>query len=288
VTDLKEYLREEIEEEGRLGYLSEEESGRRVRLLDGDAAVEASAGGAAANADDSYDDGTVVASWSEIDGAAGPLTVYTARPAAGGSAPGVVVVHENKGLVPYIQDVTRRLAAAGYIALAPDLLSAAGGTRSFADPAEATAAIGKLAPEDMVADLKAAVDFLSGEGSGTNGTVGVVGFCFGGGMAWRLITQDQRLKAAVPFYGPNPPLEDVAAIQTPVFAIYGALDKRITSGLPDIEAAMTQNGKTFEREVFDDAQHAFHNDTNPDRYNPEAAEKAWAAAVEHLDSWLGK
>jgi len=286
VTDLKDYLREEIAEEGRLGYLSEEESGRRLQLLDN----AQNAGREPASPQPSgqdYADAQIEASWTEIDGAAGPLTVYLARPARTNGVPGVIVVHENKGLVPYVQDVTRRLATAGFIALAPDLLTPAGGTRSFSDSAEATAALGKLAPEDMVADLKAAVDYLTGDGAGTSGRIGVIGFCFGGGMAWRLITRDQRLQGAVPFYGPNPPVEDVPAIQTPVFAVYGALDNRITSGLPTIDAAMKDNGKAFEYTVFDGAQHAFHNDTNPDRYHPEAAQAAWTAAVQHLTAWLG-
>jgi carboxymethylenebutenolidase len=297
MVDLKDYLRDEIEEEGQLGYLSKAESVRRVGLLDAQASDAQASDGpvattGAGTADDVFDDGVVTASWQEIAGASGTLSVYLAQPAQsaqpthGRPVPGVVVVHENKGLVPYVQDVARRLAAAGFVALAPDLLSPAGGTRSFSDPAEATAALGKLAPADMVADLKAAVTYLIDSDAVTDAAVGVVGFCFGGGMAWRLITQDQRLRGAVPFYGPNPPLEDVDAIQTPVFAIYGALDARITGGLPDIEAAMNEHGKTFEKIVLPDAQHAFHNDTNPDRYNADAAAEAWAAALQHLNTWL--
>lgn len=286
MTDLKDYLREEIAEEGRLGYLSEEESSRRLQLLD-DAASSDGAPASPAPGGQDYADDQVEASWTEIGGAAGPLTVYLARPAKASGVPGVIVVHENKGLVPYVQDVARRLAAAGFIALAPDLLTPAGGTRSFSDPAEATAALGKLAPEDMVADLRAAIDYLAGAASGTNGKIGVIGFCFGGGMVWRLITRDQRPAGAVPFYGPNPPIEDVPAIETPVFAVYGALDNRVTSGLPAIDTAMKDSGKAFEYTVFEGAQHAFHNDTNPDRYHPEAAQAAWTAAVEHLSTWLG-
>jgi carboxymethylenebutenolidase len=288
MTSLNDYLREEIEEEARLGYLSDEESTRRVRLLDtavrGTAAAATSSSSAAAPG--SFDDGTVRAAWEEIDGAAGPLGIYLAAPAGGAAAPGIVVIHENKGLVPYVQDVARRLAAAGFVALAPDLLSRAGGTGSFGDPAEATAALGKIAPEDMVADLRAAVSYLEASDAVANGALGVLGFCFGGGMAWRLITKDQRLRAAVPFYGPNPPLADVPAIKTPVFAVYGALDARITGGLADIEAAMAEHGKVFEKIVLPGALHAFHNDTNPDRYHPEAAEQAWSAALDHLNVWL--
>jgi carboxymethylenebutenolidase len=284
MTSLHDYLRDEIDEEARLGYLSAEEGARRVGLLDGATGPAAAAGDGAEP--DAFDDGAVTAAWTEFAGATGPLDGYLAGPAtgpAGSSLPGVLVVHENKGVTPYIRDVTRRLATAGFVALAPDLLSGVGGTRSFADPAAATAALGKLTPEDMVADLKAAVGHLT---TVSNGTVGALGFCFGGGMVWRLATQDPRLRGAVPFYGPNPPLADVPAIAAPVFAVYGALDARITGGLPDIEAAMTEHGRPFEKMVLPDAQHAFHNDTNPDRYHPEAAARAWSAALDHLDAWL--
>jgi carboxymethylenebutenolidase len=139
----------------------------------------------------------------------------------------------------------------------------------------------------MVADLRATVSHLAADPGVREDAIAALGFCFGGGMAWRLATRDDRLRAVVPFYGPNPPLADVAAITAPVFAIYGELDARITGGLPDIEESMASNGKTFEKMVLPDAQHAFHNDTNPQRYNPQAAAVAWAAAVDHLTAWLG-
>lgn len=295
MSDLKEYIREEIEEEQRLGYLSADEGSRRIGLLDSDAdpaadtrtSLRASEGvpSAAGAAQVAEDDSRATTRTVEVPAASGTLSAYLAQPASGGTAAGVIVVHENKGLVPYIEDVVRRLAVAGYVALAPDLLSRAGGTKSFADPAEATAALGKIAPEDMVADLQDALGYLEGLDSVRPGALAVLGFCFGGGMAWRLATKDARLKAAIPFYGPPPAADAVPGIQARVFAVYGELDERITSQLPAIEEAMSANGKVFERIVYSGAQHAFHNNTNPDRFHPDAAEQAWTAALEHLAAW---
>jgi carboxymethylenebutenolidase len=296
VSDLKDYIREEIEEEQRLGYLSQAEGERRIGLLasgqqagaagtaTGTAAATASAGPASAVA---ADDSRITVTTIEFPGQVGQVGGYLARPAGGGSAPAVLVIHENKGLVPYVESVARRLAAAGYVALAPDLLSRAGGTKSFADPAEATAALGKITPPELVADLRAALGYLEGLDHVNGSALAALGFCFGGGLAWRLATEDSRLRGAVPFYGPIPPLEAVPAITAPVFAIYGELDERITSKLPVIEQAMSEHGKAFDSTVYAGAQHAFHNDTNPDRYNPQAAEQAWAAALAHLGAWLG-
>jgi carboxymethylenebutenolidase len=291
VSDLKDYIREEIEEEQRLGYLSQAEGERRLGLLAsgspaaGDAAARPQAGAASAVASD---DRRITVSTVEFPADSGPVSGYLARPAGSGSAPGVLVIHENKGLVPYIESVARRLAVAGYVALAPDLLSRAGGTGSFADPAEATAALGKITPQELVGDLRAGLSYLQGLDHVNGSAVAALGFCFGGGLTWRLAAEDPRLRGAVPFYGPIPPLEAVPGITAPVFAIYGELDERITSKLPVIEEAMSSHGKDFDKAVYKGAQHAFHNDTNPDRYNPEAAEQAWAAALDHLAAWLGE
>jgi carboxymethylenebutenolidase len=290
VSDLKDYIRDEIEEEQRLGYISRAEGEHRVGLLDSGTPATARDGqpiSAAASGAVVADDSRVTASAVSFPAESGPVSGYLARPADTDSAPGVLVIHENKGLVPYIESVARRLAVAGYVALAPDLLSRAGGTASFADPAEATAALGKIAPRELVADLQAALSYLEGLDGVNSSALAALGFCFGGGLTWRLATQDGRLRGAIPFYGPIPPLEAVPGITAPVFAVYGALDKRITSQLPAIEEAMTANGKDFDKTVYPGAQHAFHNDTNPDRYNPEAAEQAWSAALAHLEVWVG-
>ena len=291
MSDLRDYIREEIEEEQRLGYLSQAEGERRLGLLASGprAAADAAArppAGAPASAVAS-DDSRITVSTVEFPADSGPVSGYLARPAGSGSAPGVLVIHENKGLVPYIESVARRLAAAGYVALAPDLLSRAGGTASFTDPAEATAALGQITPPELVADLRAALSYLQGLDHVTGSKLAALGFCFGGGLAWRLAAEDPRLSGAIPFYGPIPPLEAVPGIAAPVFAVYGELDERITSKLPVIEEAMSSHGKDFDQTVYRGAQHAFHNDTNPHRYNPEAAEQAWAATLDHLKAWLG-
>ena len=289
MSDLKDYIREEIEEEQRLGYLSQAEGERRLGLLASGPQAAAgadkpSSGPAAAVA---ADDSRITVSTVGFPTESGTVSGYLARPAGSGTAPGVLVIHENKGLVPYIESVARRLAIAGYVALAPDLLSRAGGTASFADPAEATAALGKITPQELVADLRSALSYLQGLDHVNGSALAVLGFCFGGGLTWRLATEDSRLSGAIPFYGPIPPLEAVPGISAPVFAIYGELDERITSKLPVIEEAMRSHGKDFDAVVYPGAQHAFHNDTNPNRYHPEAAEQAWAAVLEHLAAWIG-
>jgi carboxymethylenebutenolidase len=290
VSDLKDYIREEIEEEQRLGYLSAAEGERRLGLLasglQGTAGPAARASTAPASAV-AADDSRITVATVEFPAESGPVSGYLARPSGSARVPGVLVIHENKGLVPYIESVARRLAIAGYAALAPDLLSRAGGTASFADPAEATAALGKITPPELVADLRSALSYLEGLGHVDRAAVAALGFCFGGGLTWRLATEDSRLSGAIPFYGPIPPLDAVPSITAPVFAIYGELDERITSKLPAIVEAMAEHGKDFDHTVYPGAQHAFHNDTNPDRYHPEAAEQAWSAALGHLSRWLG-
>jgi carboxymethylenebutenolidase len=221
-------------------------------------------------------------------GAAGELRAYLARPhGQDGPAPAVVVVHENKGLVPYITDVTRRLAAAGFVAVAPDLLSRLGGTGAFASQEEVIAALATIDASDVVADVRAAVTWAADQDTVDADRIAVLGFCYGGGVAWRTLTREPRLAACVPFYGPIPDVDAVPAIGAPVFAVYGETDARITSMLPTIREAMERHGKEFEALVLEGAGHAFHNDTNPDRYHPEAARRAEEAAVGWLQRRLG-
>ena len=251
-------------------------------------------GGAVARTDDGGypGDPSVHVPESEVDAAVatvaaadGEQQAYLARPRGGGRAPAVVVVHENKGLVPYITDTTRRLAAAGYVALAPDLLSRLGGTGAFATQEEVIAALAGIDGADVVADVRAAIGWLADQEFVDADRIAVLGFCYGGGIAWRTLTQEPRLAVGVPFYGPIPDLDAVPGISAPVLAIYGETDQRITSMLPAIREAMAEHGKTFEPVVFEGG-HAFHNDTNPDRYRPEAARQAWQAALDWLDRWL--
>jgi carboxymethylenebutenolidase len=223
-----------------------------------------------------------------LDGAAGELRGYLASPRGQDRpAPAVVVVHENKGLVPYITDVARRLAAAGFVAVAPDLLSRLGGTGAFAAQDEVIAALATIDAADVVADVRATIAWAAQQDVVDADRIAVLGFCYGGGVAWRTLTEEPGLAAGVPFYGPIPDLDDVRSITAPVFAVYGETDQRITSMLPTIREAMERHGKDFEALVVEGAGHAFHNDTNPDRYHPGAARRAEEAAVGWLHRQLG-
>ncbi|MHB1161935.1 MAG: dienelactone hydrolase family protein [Chloroflexota bacterium] len=229
------------------------------------------------------DDPDIAASDVTFPGQGATLMGYLAQPRSGGPFPAVLVCHENRGLVEHIRDVTRRLAKAGYAALALDLLSREGGTAKV-DPSQVP---GKLTanPAQNVADFQSAFGYLQGLSSVQKANVGMVGFCFRGGVTWMAATAIPDLKAAVPYYGPNPPLEDVPKIRAAVLAIYGETDQRITSGVPAIEEAMKQNGKTFEKVVYPGAAHAFHNDTGAN-WNEQAAYDAWERTLTRFRTYL--
>lgn len=214
-----------------------------------------------------------------IDAGDAQLAAYESRPASGGSAPAVIVIHENRGLVPYLRDVADGLASNGYIAVAPDLLSRDGGTASIEDiPAK----LGEIPRERHVSDVQAVIAYLKAQPDVTR--IGIIGFCFGGGITWRVATESEDIAAAVPFYGANPPLEQVPNIKGAVYAVYGELDERINAGIDDITKALNDAGTTCDMKVYANAPHAFHNHTNAERYNQEAAEAAWADAL----AWFGK
>jgi carboxymethylenebutenolidase len=212
------------------------------------------------------------------------LLGYLARPKSGGPSPAVMICHENRGLTDHFRDVARRFAKAGYVAIAPDLLSREGGTAKV-DPAQVP---GKLSanPAQGVADFQAAFRYLQTLPSVQKGQIGMVGFCFGGGITWLCTEAISELKAAVPFYGPNPPLQDVPKIQAAVLGIYGGEDQRIDAGIPAIEQAMQQAGKTFEKVVYPGAGHAFFNDTGAS-YNEQAALDAWKRTLDWLKKYVG-
>ncbi len=212
------------------------------------------------------------------------LTAYLARPSREGSYPVVLVCHENRGLNEHIKDVTRRLSVAGYVGLAVDLLSRQGGAASMSAD-QVPGALGNIDPEQFVQDFISAWRSLQEQPFAQAERVGMVGFCFGGGVTWRVATGMPELKAAVPFYGPHPPVEDVPKINAAVLAIYGELDQRINQGIPAIEQAMQENGKIYEKVIYPDADHAFHNDTGS-RYNPEAAQDAWRRTLEWFGEYL--
>lgn len=207
------------------------------------------------------------------EGSTGEMRGYLARPAeATDPLPAVIVIHENRGLNAHIQDVVRRTALAGYVALGPDFLSPAGGTPADEDLARDL--IGALDPEQTLGNALATLAFLT-EHEATTGRVGCVGFCWGGGLTHRLATQAPDLAAAVPFYGSAPPLEDVPGIVAPLLLQYAELDERINAGIPDYEAALQAAAKAYTLHLYEGVDHAFHNDTNAARYDEAAATLAW-------------
>ncbi len=201
----------------------------------------------------------------------GTVNGYLVRPAGLERAPGVVVVHENRGLNPYIRDVARRLAKAGFAALAPDGLTSVGGYPGDDDRGRELQQT--VDPTKLMNDFLAAVDFLQGHAAST-GKVGITGFCYGGGVANAAAVAFPDLGGAVPFYGRQPPAEDVARIKCPLLIHYAGLDERINAGWPAYEAALKAAGTRYEAYIYPGVNHGFHNDTTP-RYDKAAAELAW-------------
>jgi len=208
---------------------------------------------------------------------------YVARPKENKKYPAVVVIHENRGLNPHIQDVTRRAALAGYLALAPDALSPDGGTPTDEDKARDM--IGKLDTTKNLNNFIKAFDYLKTRPDFT-GKAGCVGFCWGGGMANQLAVNVPDLKAAVAFYGRQPEASDVPKIKAAVQLHYGGLDERINAGIPAYEEALKKANIKYELYIYDGAQHAFHNDTAPTRYNEAAAKLAWQRTITFFDQNL--
>ncbi|MCB4769004.1 dienelactone hydrolase family protein [Ancylobacter sp. Lp-2] len=198
--------------------------------------------------------------------------------------PAVLVIHENRGLNPHIKDITRRLALEGYLAFGIDLLSVDGGT-----PADEDKARDMIAALDRPATLARAVDavaFLARHEAST-GSVGAVGFCWGGGMVNLLAEASPQLKAGVAYYGAQPPLDKVPDIKAALLLQYGGLDTRINEGIPAYEEALKKAGKDYTIYVYEGANHAFNNDTGPTRYDPQAAALAWSRTGAFLAKHLG-
>ncbi|MDQ2694645.1 MAG: dienelactone hydrolase family protein [Pseudomonadota bacterium] len=260
---------------------------RLAQLLGGTAAayavlplLEANYAGAAVVAPD--DPGLTVGRVA-FPGADGELRGYLARPADAPPLPGIVVIHENRGLNPHIEDVTRRAALAGYVALAPDFLSSAGGTPD--DPDRARELIGGLDPQATLGDAVQAVAFLRSSPL-TTGKVGAVGFCWGGALVNRLAVQAPDLDAAVVFYGRVPETADVARIEAPLLLHFAGLDERINAGMAGYEAALKAAGKDYTLHLYDGVNHAFHNDTSEARYDAAAAKLAWQRTMAFFDRHL--
>jgi len=195
---------------------------------------------------------------------------------------GIVVVHENRGLNPYIEDVAKRAALAGFISIAPDALTPLGGYPGNDDAGREMQS--KRDKNEMLEDFIDAYEYLKTQ-KDCNGKVGVVGFCFGGGIANMMAVRIPGLSAAVPFYGSQPPAEDVPNIKAPLLLHYAALDTRITDGWPAYEAALKANNKEYKAYIYPGVNHGFHNDTTP-RYDKAAAELAWQRTIDFFNEKL--
>lgn len=213
----------------------------------------------------------------------GQVRGYLVRPAnATGRLPAVVVVHENRGLNPYIEDVARRVAKAGFVALAPDGLSSVGGYPGNDDKGRELQQT--IDPEKLMNDFFAAVEWLM-DHQLTTGKVGITGFCYGGGVANAAAVAYPELGAAVPFYGRQADVGDVSKIEAPLLLHYAELDTRINEGWPAYEQALKAAGKTYEAHIYPGVNHGFHNDSTP-RYDEAAAELAWDRTVEWFRRYL--
>ena len=207
----------------------------------------------------------------------GRMRGYLARPAAGAERlPGVVVIHENRGLNPHIEDIARRLALEGYLAFAPDALTPLGGYPGTEDAAREL--FGRLNRETLVEDFVAAFEFLKSLPECT-GKVGAVGFCFGGGIVNQLAVRLPELNAGVAFYGSQVAAEQVPSIKAPLLLHYAGIDERINAGWPAYETALRANGVEYAAYVYDGANHGFNNDTTP-RFDAAASELAWRRTLD--------
>ena len=294
VTPLSRYIAEEIATDHVDGLLSRREALRRLAMLGiGSASAGSliaacgqnrSASTAPSSPANEPPPGMQSALLTEAVTWAGPRSplqgAWAAAPVPRGA---VLVIHENKGLNDWVRSVAGRLAGIGYSALAIDLLSEEGGTATFDDPAKATAALAAAPPERFIADLRSGLDELQRRATGH--AVAAVGFCFGGGLVWRLLAADEpRLSAAVPFYGPLPENPDFSGSKnTAVLGFYGALDDRVTSGEPVARTALERAGLVHELVIEPGADHAFFNDTGQ-RYNAVAARDAW----QRLQDWFAR
>jgi carboxymethylenebutenolidase len=193
------------------------------------------------------------------------------------------VIHENRGLQPHIRDVARRAAVAGYVALAPDFMSAIGGTPPTEDEARTKFAGVQLAV--ALADALKSTAYLRGRPD-ASGKVGIVGFCWGGGMVGQIAAAGDDVQGAVVFYGVAPPLDKVPAIKAPLLLHYAGIDDRVNATVPPFEAALKQAGKTYTLHMYEGVNHAFHNDTAGARYNADAARLAWTRTIDFFNRTL--
>lgn len=217
------------------------------------------------------------------EGVNGTMSAYIARPKENKKYAAVVIIHENRGLNAHIEDVARRAAQAGYLAIAPNILSPLGELPKTDD--EIRAKFATLKPDENVQNFKKAFDYLATR-KDTNGKFGCVGFCWGGAMANSLAVELPNLKVAVAFYGRQPDAASVAKIKAAVQLHYGGLDERVNAGIPAYEAALKENKVNYEIYIYEGVNHAFHNDTAPTRYNGSAAKLAWQRTMDFFEKNL--
>lgn len=229
------------------------------------------------------DDARLITLTLRYQGASGPVLAYLAQPKENTKHPAVVVIHENRGLQPHIKDVARRLALEGFIALAPDALSPLGGTPD--KPEDAIPMFQNLDYEATKKDFVVAVRYLKTNPL-TTGKVGCTGFCWGGAMTNQVAVNSPDLDAAVPYYGAPPKSEDVPKIKAPMLLHYAGNDDRINQGIPEFEKALKDAKVPYQIYIYEGAEHAFNNDTNPERYNKQAADLAWSRTIKFLKEKL--
>jgi len=231
------------------------------------------------------DDPRLYTEHMKYPGATGEVLAYLARPKGDEKIPGVVVIHENRGLVPHIEDVTRRVALEGFLAIAPDALTPLGGTPE--DPEKAPSLIQKLDSQSTIQNYLAAVKYLKTHPVST-GKIGAIGFCWGGAMANQVAVNSPDVLAVVPYYGRQPASEDVPKIKASLLLHYAGLDEGINKGIPAYEEALKKASIDYKMVMYEGASHAFNNDTNPARYNKEAAQLAWKRTISFLKEKLKK
>jgi len=216
-------------------------------------------------------------------GQSGDVRAYWARPKGEEELPGVIIIHENRGLNDHIKDVTRRMALKGFLAVAPDALSPLGGTPE--DSNEARSRLRELDSQDTIKNFVAAVQYLKTHPLST-GKVGCTGFCWGGGIVNQVVVRSPDLLAAVPFYGRQPASEDVPKIKSSLLLHYAGLDKRINAGIKAFEAALKKASVDYKIYMYEGAGHAFFNDTSESRYHKAAAQLAWKRTIEFFNKKL--
>ena len=295
MTEIQQYLAEEVAEDLADGIINRREAIRRLGLLGFTGAAATgllsafAASEAAAEAPPTHSAGRhgSETNWAPVAresitfaGPRGPLLAAWA--AAAEPRGGVLVIHENRGLTEHIRTIAGRLAASGYSALALDLLSEEGGTGAFPGEAEVAAALAQIPPERFVADMKASLTELESRVGGKR--LAAVGYCFGGAMVWHLLTSNEpRLSAAAPYYGPFPEGASFAGSRAAVLGVYGGLDSRVNATRPAAKTALDAARLKYELVTFDEADHAFFNDTGA-RFNPHAATEVWRRTLNWFDN----